>query len=53
MTRPVLQDDGFEAAVLGRIKLGRLGTVEDLVGAALFLASNAFSLVVDGGWAAE
>ena len=42
-----------------RIKLGRLGQMEDLTGAIVFLASDAAalmtgtSLVVDGGWTAE
>ena len=59
MTRPFLEDADFKASVLARIKLGRLGTVEDLMGAALFLASDASalvtgtSLVVDGGWTAD
>ena len=59
MTRPFFQDEAFRAAVLAKIKLGRLGRVEDLMGAVLFLASDASammtgtSLVVDGGWTAE
>ncbi len=59
MTRPFLADAGFRASVLAKIKLGRLGTVEDLMGAAIFLASDAASLItgtsllVDGGWTAE
>ena len=59
MTRPFFEDEAFKASVLAKIKLGRLGTVEDLMGAALFLASDASalvtgtSLVVDGGWTAE
>lgn len=59
MTRPFLEDAAFRTGVLSRIKLGRLGTVEDLMGAVLFLASDASalvtgtSLVVDGGWTAD
>ena len=58
MTRPSLDDPDFKAAVLSRIKLGRVGTVEDLMGAAIFLASDASSLMtgtsllIDGGWTA-
>ena len=59
LTRPYFKDAAFKASVLARIKLGRLGKVEDLMGAALFLASDASalmtgtSLVVDGGWTAD
>lgn len=59
MTRPFFEDKAFLASVLEKIKLGRIGTVEDLMGAVLFLASDASammtgtSLVVDGGWTAE
>lgn len=59
MTRPFLQADGFQEKTLEKIKLGRLGTVEDLMGAVVFLASPASglvtgtSLVVDGGWTAD
>ncbi len=59
MTRPFLEDAAFKASVLAKIKLGRLGRPEDLMGAVLFLASDASalmtgsSLVVDGGWTAD
>lgn len=59
MTRPFLADPEFRASVLGKIKLGRLGTVEDLMGAIVYLASDAAalvtgtSLIVDGGWTAD
>ena len=53
---------GYESGnddTLKRIKLGRLGQLEDLTGAIVFMASDAAalmtgtSLVVDGGWTAE
>lgn len=59
MTRPFLADETFKRSVLDKIKLGRLGQVEDLMGAIVFLASDASalmtgaSLLVDGGWTAE
>lgn len=59
LTKPFFEDDAFKASVLSKIKLGRIGQVEDLMGAVLFLASDASalmtgtSLVVDGGWTAE
>ncbi len=59
MTKPFFEDEAFKSSVLANIKLGRIGTVEDLMGAALYLASDASSLVtgtsliVDGGWTAE
>jgi NAD(P)-dependent dehydrogenase (short-subunit alcohol dehydrogenase family) len=59
MTRPFFEDAAFRASVLAKIKLGRIGTPEDLMGAVVFLASDAAalmtgtSLVVDGGWTAD
>jgi NAD(P)-dependent dehydrogenase (short-subunit alcohol dehydrogenase family) len=59
LTRPFFEDAEFKASVLAKIKLGRIGQVEDLMGACLYLASDASSLVtgssllVDGGWTAD
>ena len=59
LTKPFFEDAAFKASVLAKIKLGRIGTVEDLMGAAVFLASDASalmtgtSLVIDGGWTAD
>lgn len=59
LTRPYFEDPEFKAEVLAKIKIGRLGTVEDLMGAVLYLASDAASmvtgtsLIVDGGWTAD
>lgn len=59
LTRPYLEDDEFRRQVLARIKLGRFGQVEDLMGAIVFLASPASammtgtSMLIDGGWTAD
>jgi NAD(P)-dependent dehydrogenase (short-subunit alcohol dehydrogenase family) len=59
LTRPFFENAAFKESVLAKIKLGRLGTVEDLMGAMVFLASDASALmtgsalIVDGGWTAD
>ena len=59
MTKPFLEDEAFRTTVLAKIKLGRLGQVEDIMGAIVFLASDASALItgtsilVDGGWTAD
>jgi NAD(P)-dependent dehydrogenase (short-subunit alcohol dehydrogenase family) len=59
MTKPFFENEAFKASVLTKIKLGRLGQVEDLMGAVLYLACDASalvtgtSLIVDGGWTAD
>jgi NAD(P)-dependent dehydrogenase (short-subunit alcohol dehydrogenase family) len=59
LTRPFFEDPQFRAAVLGKIKLGRLGQLTDIMGPVVFLASDASALmtgsalVIDGGWTAD
>lgn len=59
LTRPFFEDAAFKASVLEKIKLGRIGQPEDLMGAVLYLASDASALMtgatmlIDGGWTAE
>jgi NAD(P)-dependent dehydrogenase (short-subunit alcohol dehydrogenase family) len=54
-----LKDETFRQQVVSKIKLGRVGQVEDVTGAIVFLASDASALmtgsaiVVDGGWTAD
>jgi NAD(P)-dependent dehydrogenase (short-subunit alcohol dehydrogenase family) len=59
LARSFLAKEEVRSWVLSRIKLGRIGQVEDLMGAVVFLASDASSLmtgsamVVDGSWASD
>ena len=59
MTRPFFEDPAFRKSVFEKIKLGRIGKVEDLMGAVVYLAGDAAamvtgtSLIVDGGWTAD
>jgi NAD(P)-dependent dehydrogenase (short-subunit alcohol dehydrogenase family) len=58
LTKPFFTDRAFDKWVHDRIPLGRLGTVEEVANAVVFLASPAAglvtgsSLLVDGGWTA-
>ena len=55
-TKPALSDPAFHQRTLAHIPLGRIGHTDDVVGAVVFLASPAASLItgtnllVDGGW---
>lgn len=58
LTEPTMSNPDKMEWILKKIKLGRVGKVEDIMGAVLFLACDASSLVtgtsilVDGGWTA-
>ena len=55
MTRDLFADPDVSKQLLERVPLGRIGTVEDIASAVLFLASDAsdyitgHTLMVDGG----
>jgi NAD(P)-dependent dehydrogenase (short-subunit alcohol dehydrogenase family) len=58
-TKQFATDPAFRSEVQARIPLGRIGQVQDVTGAVLYLASQASglvtgtSLLVDGGWTAQ
>jgi NAD(P)-dependent dehydrogenase (short-subunit alcohol dehydrogenase family) len=58
LTEGTFADPEKRAWIESKIKLGRVGTVEDVMGAVVYLASDASALVtgtalmVDGGWTA-
>lgn len=53
------QPENFVAQYIARTPLGRMGTPEDIAGAAVYLASDASSyitgqnIIIDGGWTAK
>jgi NAD(P)-dependent dehydrogenase (short-subunit alcohol dehydrogenase family) len=59
LAEQTLSNPDRKAWILSKIKLGRLGEVQDIMGPVVFLASDASAmmtgthLIVDGGWTAE
>ena len=59
LTEPTFRNEERVRWIEEKIKLGRTGTVEDIMGAVLYLASDLSALVtgtalmVDGGWTAD
>ena len=59
LTQDTFDDVEKKSWILDKIKLGRPGEIEDIMGAVVYLASDASSLVtgsslmVDGGWTAD
>ena len=59
LTRPMLDKPEFREFVMDRIPMGRLGTIDHVVAAVMYLVSPAAGIVtghslrVDGGWTAQ
>ncbi|MEX3010604.1 SDR family NAD(P)-dependent oxidoreductase [Hoeflea sp. TYP-13] len=59
LTQPTFENPERVAWIEEKIKLGRVGEVEDIMGAVVYLASDAASLItgtsliIDGGWTAD
>ena len=59
MNEPIAQDEHTMKFIVGAVALGRWGRMEEIQGAAIFLASDAASymtgslVTVDGGWTAR
>jgi NAD(P)-dependent dehydrogenase (short-subunit alcohol dehydrogenase family) len=59
LTKPFFENAAFKQEVLAKIKLGRIGQMDELTGAIVYLASDASRLmtgsamIVDGGWTAD
>ena len=59
LTAPTFENPERVAWIQEKIKLGRVGEVEDIMGAVVFLASDAAALItgtallIDGGWTAD
>ncbi|RAI40507.1 SDR family NAD(P)-dependent oxidoreductase [Rhodoplanes roseus] len=59
MTKPFFENKAFRDEVTTKIKFGRIGRLDEVTGAILYLASDASSLmtgaalVLDGGWTAD
>ena len=59
LTKPYLENPEFKSWVLVKIKIGRIGQVQDVIDGVLYLALDASTLVtgsalkIDGGLTAE